>query len=173
MAESFWSTLLEKLGLREPPPPPPPPRTAKPAPKPASKQVFAGKAGPAPAFAEGIDSSALITACEQNVVCEYTPSVEQQRIYSTGRRQMDGNLAIEYEGIAGCCAGTKNFGLEVARDEQMRQAYRYVDLNHIFTCCCGDPRRCPFYQRAVSEREDVEGQMRRLPDQDDDAPTEP
>ena len=87
-----------------------------------------------------------------------------------GRRDMQGNLPIEYEGIAGSCGATRNFGNEVARQDGYLQAYRYVDLNHIYACCCGEPEKCRFYEVGESEQEAIDSQLRKLPDQDEPDP---
>jgi len=152
---------------REPVPPPP-----KPAPgaarKPKIKQVFEGRPVALPEFAQGVDSAMIIEACKANAVCEYTPHIEQERIYSTIRRDMQGNLEIDYEGVAATCGAIKNFGMKVAQDEGLIQAYRYVDLNHIYRCCCGRPELCPFFQEASRERSTIDRQMRKLPEEEEE-----
>gem|GEM_PF-3440037 len=130
--------------------------------RPLTQQVFLGEpVDRTPEFAHGISKSALVSACEQHVVCDYTPHIEQQRIYKPGRRDMDGNLDTEYEGIAASCPAIKTFGLVIAQEDGLIQAYRYVDINHILGCCCGRPGDCPFLAKAVHERDTVNRRMRK------------
>jgi hypothetical protein len=156
--------VLEWLGISKPPPAPEP--KPRPAGKKLVKQVFEGTCPRTPAFAEGVPTADIIAACQQHVACKYTPSFEHQRIYGMGRRDMQGNLPIEYEGIAGSCGATRTFGNEIAKEDGYVQAYRYIDLNHIFACCCGTPEDCRFYLAGQSEQEAVASQQRKLPEQD-------
>ena len=130
-------------------------------------QIFRGHLREIPDFAKGVDASAMIDVCKQHVVCEYTPHIEQQRIYST-KRGFDGNLETEYEGIAANCGAIKNFGMAVAKEQGYLKAYRYVDLNHILACCCGKPRRCVFYLEARGEQSAVDRQLKKLPSQEEE-----
>ena len=134
------------------------------------KQVYYGKSQALPAFARGVAESALVEACVANVACEYTPHIEQQRLYATTADYgFDGNLPIEYEGIAANCGAVKKVGMTVAKQEKNSQPYRYVDRAHVLACCCGTPDDCPFYEAAVAEREEVERKMRKLRDQEEEA----
>lgn len=162
MLSDFLDKILDVLGMKKAAPAPRPQPRPRAAAKPKVKQVFEGRSAEPPAFTQGVVSSQLIEACLANITCEHTPHIEHQRIYSTVKRDMEGNLAIEYDGIAGSCGPTKNFGLQVAREEELLQAYRYVDLNHIYTCCCGNSVLCPFYRAARAEREMVEEKMLKL-----------
>ena len=166
MFEHLMETISRWLGREEPEPAPNPYPNRRPG-QPLVKQVYEGPSTAVPEFAKGLEPSAIIEACVAHVVCEYTPHIEQQRIYCTSRRDMQGNLEVEYEGIMGSCGATKNFGLAVAQDEGSLQAYRYVDLNHIYACCCGDPEQCPFYVKGKSERDTIERKMRKLPEREE------
>jgi len=130
--------------------------------RPLTQQVFLGEPlDEIPSFAQDVNTSALVGACEEHVVCDYTPHIEQQRIYKPGRRDMDGNLETEYEGIAATCPAIKNFGFVIAQEDGLIQAYRYVDINHILGCCCSRPRDCPFFEKAIQERDTVSRRMRK------------
>ena len=130
--------------------------------RPLTQQVFLGEPlAELPEFAQGIDTSALVSACQAHIVCDYTPHIEQQRIYIPGRRNMDGNLDTEYEGISATCPAIKTFGLIIAQEDGLIQAYRYVDVNHILACCCQRPADCPFLEKAVEERDSVDRRMRK------------
>jgi hypothetical protein len=37
-----------------------------------------------------------------------------------------------------------------------------VDLDHVYSCCCGIPRKCPFYLNAMGESQDLDSQRRRI-----------
>ena len=119
-------------------------------------RVYAGTPGHRPGFAVGVDHSALVAACAGNVVCEYTPRIEQQRIYSTGQRDRNGDLKVAFAGIAASCGATEQFGLTVAKQHGRAKPYRYVDLSHILACCCVNPQTCPFRGEAVAQRSAVE-----------------
>ncbi len=130
--------------------------------KPRIKQVYEGPRVDRPEFARGIDDADLITACKQRIVCTYNPHIERQRIYKPGRRRVGGDLDTVYDGVAASCAAMKSCGTKVAEEDGLIQPYRYVDLNHIFACCCGNPKRCPFYQKAMQERAAVSGRMQNI-----------
>jgi len=157
--------FLEWLGVSKPAQPPPQTKPRDPGKK-LVKQVFEGTCVALPPFAEGVESADMIAACEEHIACKYTPSFEHQRIYGMGRRDMQGNLPIEYEGIAGSCGATRTFGNEIANQDGYLQAYRYVDLNHIHACCCGDPEECRFYMAGKSEQEAIDDQQQKLPEED-------
>lgn len=161
----FIQRFLEWLGVSKPAPPPPEVKPRDPGKK-LVKQVFEGTCAALPPFAEEVESADMIGVCQEHVACKYTPSFEHQRIYGMGRRDMQGNLPIEYEGIAGSCGATRNFGNEIANQDGYLQAYRYVDLNHIYACCCGDPEKCRFYMAGKSEQETIDDQQQKLPEQE-------
>jgi len=156
--------LLNKIfGKSEPVAPSPQEQAA--AKKPRIKQVYEGPPNVArPDFAQGIDDADLIVACRKRITCTYKPHIERQRIYKPGRRRVGGDLDTVYDGIAGSCAAMKNFSGKVAEEHGLIQPYRYVDLNHIFACCCGNPKRCPFYEKATQERETMGSRMLNIRD---------
>ena len=164
MLAKYIDRFIATRSGKAPPAAPVRPRAAHPAAPAAkrqgSRQVFAGKLLEMPPFARDIEPSALVELCLQKAVCEYTPHIEQSRIYTPGRRDRDGNLLIEYEGILSNCGAIKNFGLAVAQEELHNQPYRYVDLNHVLACCCGKPEYCPFYLKATTERKRIEWEQR-------------
>ncbi len=129
------------------------------------QQVYHGGEVDIPEFAEHADRSEWAELSQANAVCTFVPRVEYQKLFQTGRHQADGNLAVEYEGIAASCGAIKKFAAEVAKEEGLAGAYRYVDINHIFECCCGNPDYCPFYRKAIAEKERIERSMRKLPNQ--------
>ncbi len=129
--------------------------------KPLVKQVYEGKPSETPEFAQGVDTSQLIRACTKQSVCKFTPHIEFKRIYTT-RKGPNGNLETEYEGIAGDCGAVKNFGLNVAKQDGYLQTYRYVDLNHIFNCCCGNPEQCVFFKEALNEHKSLNRNIKKL-----------
>lgn len=132
--------------------------------KPRIKQIYEGPKVVRPDFAQGIDDAELIVACRDRVVCTYKPHIERQRIYKPGRRRVGGDLDTVYEGIAATCAAMKQFSRKVAEEDGLIQPYRYVDLNHIFACCCGDPKHCAFYEKATQERETMGTRMLHIRD---------
>ena len=152
--------LLDKLLGRTPPPPPPPPRPKRKDRKPRVRQIYMGPIVDPPEFAQGLDDAELIQALKDHVVCKFTPHVERQRIYQPGKRNIGDDLDVVYEGIAAMCPALKNYGLKVAKEDDLVQNYRYLDLNHIFSRCCGTPQKCRFYQVATEEQEKVSGKMR-------------
>ena len=152
--------LIDKLLGRKPPPPPPPPRPKREDRKPRVRQIYMGPIVDPPEFAEGLDDAELIQTIKAHVVCKFPPQVERQRIYKPGRPSFGGDLDIVYEGIAAMCPALKNYGLKVAQEDGLVQNYRYLDLNHIFACCCGEPHRCRFYQVATEDQVKVSGKMR-------------
>lgn len=129
--------------------------------KPLSKQVHEGPETETPEWAAELPKSKLVEACETNAVCKYKLHVEIKRIMST-RRGFDGNLETEYDGIAGGCGALKSCGLAVAKREGLLQPYRYVDLNHIYAHCCDKFRRCPFFELAEGNAQDLASQQRRF-----------
>ena len=114
-----------------------------------------------PSFAQGVEASSLIDACMAHVACKYTPQIEQQRLYGTGRQEADGDLNIEYEGISANCGAIRSFAMRIAEDDGLSLPYRYVDRDHILLYCCGNPDECRFYNAAVREQEGIERGMRR------------
>ncbi|NOY80880.1 MAG: hypothetical protein GXP31_07720 [Kiritimatiellaeota bacterium] len=152
--------LLNKLlGRSEPEAPEATDTTPK---KPRIKQVYEGPNVDRPEFARGIDDAELIVACKERVVCTYNPHIERQRIYKPGRRRVGGDLDTVYDGVAASCAAMKSFSAKVAEEDGLIQPYRYVDLNHIFACCCGNPKRCPFFLKANQERASINGRMQNI-----------
>lgn len=130
----------------------------------AQKQVYTGRPADPPEFAENVSASQLAKACQENAVCKFAPRVQQQRIYTVSSQEAGGgDMPIEYEGIAAICPAIQEFGDDIAREDGYARAYRYVDLNHIYECCCGDPGNCRFYNKAMQEREDVNRQFRVKP----------
>ena len=124
-------------------------------------QVYPGPECETPEWAREMAPSKLMDACQKNAKCKFTLNVELKKIMST-RRGFDGNLIAEYDGIAGGCGALKTFGLTIAKREGQVTPYRYVDLNHIYACCCDRFRRCPFYQMASGEAKDLESRQRRI-----------
>ena len=151
-------TLVHKLlGKKKEPVSTPAPQERRP----RVKQVYEGPRIARPDFAEGVEESDLIEVLQQHVKCRYKPHIEYQRIYKPGRRKVGGDLDTVYDGIAASCAAIKQFAAKVAEEDGLIQGYRYVDLNHIFACCCGNPERCRFYQLATGEQATVAGRQRR------------
>jgi hypothetical protein len=148
--------LAKLLGNSEPEAPQSAPAESKGIGRPKSKQVYEGKPTDPPPFAANADKADLLKALQQNVVCSYQPKMDNQRIYKPGRRLPGGDLETSFEGIAASCAALKHFGRKVAQQHGYSQPYRYVDLNHIYRCCCGNPEDCPFYHLAQSERRSVD-----------------
>lgn len=132
----------------------PPAPAAAPRPRPPQRQVFAGRLAAEPAFALDLDAARLIKACEEHMVCPCTPHFEQQRIYRTlGKPDANGNMPIEYEGIAVSCSAISEHGAKVGQEEGQSRPFRYGDRDHVLACCCGDPKKCPFYRKMQQERE--------------------
>lgn len=131
--------------------------------RPRIKQIYEGPRLPRPDFAQNVDDSDLVDVLYAHLQCQYRPHIEYQRIYKPGRRRVGGDLDVLYEGIAATCPAVKQFAAKVAEEDGLIQGYRYVDLNHIFACCCGAPDRCRFYQLAVGERQAVDSRQRRSP----------
>jgi len=157
LVDAIWNLLKKE-------PPPPPPLKPKPAgeKKPRVQQVYKGRAKDLPEFTQGVEGAMLARVCTERLVCKYAPKIEQHRIYAVGRTTPEGDLEVEYEGIAGSCPPVKTFGLEVAQKHGFLQAYRYVDLNHLMDCCCGDPEQCIFYNKTIQEQEAVNKQLKSL-----------
>jgi len=123
-------------------------------------QVYEGKPVECPEFAVGLDGSKTISEIKKHVVCTYTPHVENQRIYHPAEKEPDGSMKIVFEGVSATCPALKQFGEEVARRRKMRRPFRYVDLNHVYGCCCGAPDDCVFHNMALNERQTMERQLR-------------
>ncbi|MBT7166036.1 MAG: hypothetical protein HN904_24860 [Victivallales bacterium] len=128
--------------------------------KPA-RQVYGGPEIEPPEWAASLPKAKLMEACTEQAVCRFKPHIELKRIMST-RRQFDGNLETEYDGIAGGCGALKTFGLTVAKRDGQLTPYRYVDLNHIYGCCCSNFKRCIFYEMASGEAQDLQSRQRRI-----------
>ena len=131
-----------------------------------AKQVFEGKPCDPPDFVAGLQGPALLKTIQGHVKCKFSPHLEQQRIYQMGKRDLQGNLPVEYEGVAGTCSATKAHGGKVADDRGYAQPFRYVDLNHIYAICCNEFERCPFYKKGVSSDVKVSKKRLRVPSQD-------
>jgi len=125
-------------------------------------QIFFGALVKPPEFTKGLDPSSMIKVLQSHTVCEYAPKIEFQRLYYTGggQRSARGDLEIAYEGISVACSAIKNFGLAIAREDGFSQAYRYAGLNHIYACCCSDPKKCRFYMEAKAEDSQVSHRFR-------------
>jgi hypothetical protein len=155
----LFDKIAEMFGRRPDSTPSPVPRAQK---KPISRQVYLGpESTPVPEWAAELPKAKLMEACEAHAVCKFEPHIELKRIMST-RRGFDGNLETEYDGVAGGCAATKNFGMAVAKQDELLQPYRYVDLNHIYACCCDKFRRCPFSQMASGEAKEMQRSQRKF-----------
>ena len=154
MFEALLDKIAELFGKKSEPPQPQERKRSR------IKQVYEGRCRQAPEWVEGLDSAQLIEACIGHVVCKFHPHIEFKRIMSA-RTGVDGNLEPEYEGIAADCGAIKNFGLKVAKMDGYLDKYRYVNLDHIYSACCGNPRKCPFYLNAIGESQDLAVQQRR------------
>jgi hypothetical protein len=138
-----------------------PPATA-PSPRKRTLQVMPGKAPESmPEFARNVDAAQLAKACQDNVQCCFSPKIEMQRLYRP-TRDAAGNLDIEYEGISASCPPMKNVGSAVSKAAGQVRPFRYVDLNHILSCCCGNPQHCPFYQKETEQRREQQKLMRKI-----------
>lgn len=124
-------------------------------------QVYRGVDAGAPDFAAGIALSDVAAECMKHIACEYGPHVENQRIYSTAGHDRAGNLLVAFEGLAVSCGATRQYGQAVADSQGIAKPYRYADLNHIFACCSGNPKACPFYVMAKAREAELEGHRRR------------
>ncbi len=116
--------------------------------------VYQGVEGAVPEFAQNADQFRLISECNKHAVCTFKPHIENQRIYDPS----SGGMRIAYEGVSATCPAVKEFGQVVARADGCTRPYRYVDLAHIFACCCSDAKRCVFYSRSMAERARVDAQ---------------
>jgi len=142
--------------------------TGTPAPNPGAtqkksrrRQVYMSTCQELPQWAKEMDSSQVIEVCMEHVVCKYVPHIEFKKIMST-KEGFDGNLESEYEGVAADCGAIKNFGMQIAKYDDMLQAYRYVNLEHIYKTCCGNPKLCYFFRAAEGEDFDLQRQQREL-----------
>ncbi len=124
-------------------------------------QVYPSTFNQVPDWAADLDQAHVIKACEQHVVCKFRPHIEVKRIMST-RTGLDGNLETEYEGIAADCGAIKTFGKQVALHDGYLQPYRYVNLHHIYACCCDKPRKCTFYSLATGLDQELEKRQKRV-----------
>jgi hypothetical protein len=155
----LFDKIAEMFGKK---PAPAPSSAARAEKKPLSKQVYTGpESVETPEWATDLPKAKLMEACQANATCKFKPHIELKRIMST-RRGFDGNLEAEYDGIAGGCGALKTFGMAVAKQDGYLQPYRYVDLNHIFACCCDKFRRCPFYGMAAGEAQEMQRNQRRI-----------
>ena len=107
---------------------------------------------PVPDWAQGLNNTDLASQLRQHAVCKYVPAFGWKKIMTTTVGP-DGNLVPEYDGIAGDCGAVKNFGMKVAQHDGRTMPYKYVDLNMAYRCCCGIPKKCPFYLMAIGEME--------------------
>jgi hypothetical protein len=155
MFEAILDKIAELFGRKDEPAP------VQERKKPRIKQVYEGRLRQAPEWVEGLDNAQIIDACIEHATCKFHPHIEFKRIMSA-RTGVDGNLEPEYEGIAADCGAVKNFGLKVAKMDGYIDKYRYVDLNHILSACCGNPRKCPFYLNAIGESQDLNARQRRV-----------
>lgn len=166
MVQKFINKIKEIL-KKDGHPIPPGQNEEAPPKKALAKQVFEGKPRDSiPAFALGLDGALLqgtplIEALKANTVCKFAPHFEFKRIYTT-REKFDGDLETEYEGPAGGCGPLKNFGLQVAQADGYMQAYRYVDLNHLFAHCCDNPEKCVFYKCAKYQEDEINQKSKRI-----------
>ncbi len=126
-----------------------------------AKQVYPSTFDQVPEWAANLDQSHVIAACMQHIACKFTPHIEVKKIMST-RTGLDGNLEPEYEGIACDCGAIKTYGKQVAQRDGYMQPYRYVNLGHIYACCCDKPRKCTFYSLAVGHDMDVSKRQKRV-----------
>ncbi len=157
---SFLDKIMELIGKKESAPARrvPPAQAEK---KSRLRQVYMSTCRELPEWAQGLDNARIIEGCMEHIVCKYIPHIEFKKIMST-REGFDGNLEAEYEGIAADCGAVKNFGMQIAKFDDMLQPYRYVNLDHIFMACCNNPKRCYFFRAAEGESFDVNRRQREL-----------
>lgn len=124
-------------------------------------QVYPSTFEKVPEWAQNLDQAHVVRVCQEHVVCKFAPHIELKKIMST-RTGLDGNLEPEYEGIACDCGAIKNFGKQVAQRDGYAQPYRYVNLGHIYACCCDKPRKCTFYSVATGQDADLNKRQKRL-----------
>ncbi|MBO4618896.1 MAG: hypothetical protein J5654_02185 [Victivallales bacterium] len=114
---------------------------------------------PIPDWAQGLNNTDLAQQLRSHSVCQYAPNFGWKRIMTTVVGP-DGNLLPEYDGIAGDCGAVKSFGMKVAQRDGRTMPYKYVDVNMAFRCCCGNPKKCPFYLQATGEADTVNKKLR-------------
>lgn len=125
---------------------------AAPVPK-TNKNVYdEGRKVPVPEWAAELNNTELTDQLREHVRCKYIPNFGWKKIMTT-KVGPDGNLVPEYDGIAGDCGAVKSFGMKVAQRDGRTAPYKYIDLNMAFRCCCGIPKKCPFYLTAIGEME--------------------
>lgn len=157
---SFLDSLKALFGGQKAPEPQvQPPTNNTTVSRPKNQQVFSGRQTETPEWAQGLNNSDLILQLRKNAVCKYVPNFEMKKIMSA-QVGTDGNLKVEYEGIAGDCGAIKNFGAKVAQQAHMTMPYKYFDLNNAFRACCDNPRKCPFFLNAEGENETVNSMRR-------------
>lgn len=127
--------------------------------RPKNRQVYAGRQTEVPEWAQNLTTSELLEQLKKNCHCKYVPNFEVKKIMSA-KVGPDGNLMVEYDGIAGDCGAIKNFGAKVAQQAGMSQPYKYFDLNNAYRSCCDNPRKCPFFLNAENENETVNSRRR-------------
>lgn len=125
---------------------------AAPAPQPNKNVYDVARKVPVPEWAEGLNNTQLTEVLRSHVRCKYVPAFGWKKIMTT-QVGPDGNLIPEYDGIAGDCGAVKTFGMRVAQRDGRTAPYKYVDLNMAYRCCCGIPKKCPFYLTAIGEME--------------------
>jgi len=124
-------------------------------------QVYPSSFKEVPEWAANLDQAHIIQACAQHAVCKFTPHIEYKKIMSA-RTGLDGNLEPDYEGVACDCGAIKNFGRQLAQHDGYVQSYRYVNLNHIYACCCDKPKKCTFYALATGHDLEVGKRQKRV-----------
>jgi hypothetical protein len=124
-------------------------------------QVYPSTFNQIPEWAANLDQAHIIQACVQHSICKFTPHIEYKKILSA-RAGVDGNLEPDYEGIACDCGAIKNFGRQISLHDGYVQSYRYVNLNHIYACCCDKPRKCTFYSLATGQDSDLGKRQKRV-----------
>ena len=127
--------------------------------RPKNRQVFAARQTEVPEWAQNLTTSELLDQLKAKNVCKYVPNFEVKKIMSA-KTGPDGNLLVEYDGIAGDCGAIKNFGAKVAQQAGMTMPYKYFDLNNAYRACCDNPRKCPFFLHAENENETVNARRR-------------
>jgi hypothetical protein len=153
--------ILSLFGRKEDPPARPATTGRPEEKKKLARQVYPSPFKQIPDWAANLDQSDIIQACEDHAVCKFTPHIEVKKIMST-RTGLDGNLETEYEGVAADCGAVKTFGKQVALRDGYFQPYRYVNLEHIYACCCDKPRKCTFYSLATGLDQDLAKRQKRV-----------
>lgn len=118
-------------------------------------QVYPSSFNHVPDWVTKNDNAVIIGDCIKHSVCRFTPHIENKKIMSA-RTGIDGNLEPCYEGIAADCGAVKTFGFTAAKHNGFITPYRYVNLMHIYSCCCGNPHKCTFYSMAIGQGSDIE-----------------